>query len=163
MEVPEYTPIRFDVSDVAGFKSHLDEHGCEHHHQLRCSPRGLHRHHLRQPVDNRARDADACVKEAASPAELEHARDLLWEHLEGRDSPLMRQERPVGWKRDDVSTWRDGHGDGLMTSATHSACMWYIRTLPGVLGGFAAAYGTDEIVSAYAGASAPFGSDRGQL
>ena len=34
MEVPEYTPIRFDVSDVAGFKSHLDEHGCEHHHQL---------------------------------------------------------------------------------------------------------------------------------
>ena len=27
--------------------------------------------------------------------------------------------------------------------------MWYIRTLPGVLGGFAAAYGTDEIVSAY--------------
>eukprot|EP01051_Picozoa_sp_SAG22_P018999 SAG22_NODE_3369_length_1752_cov_2.134301_2_plen_71_part_00 len=28
-DIPEVAPIRFDVSDVKGFKAHLDEHGCE--------------------------------------------------------------------------------------------------------------------------------------
>ena len=82
--VLEVSPVRFDVADVAGFKAHLDEHGY------------------------------ACVKEAASPAELARARDLFWNHLEGKDCPLMRQTRPVGWRRDDVTTWVEGHGDGLM-------------------------------------------------
>ena len=29
MDIPEVSPLRFPVEDVAGFKAHLDEHGCE--------------------------------------------------------------------------------------------------------------------------------------
>ena len=47
----------------------------------------------------------ACVKDVASEAELQTARDMLWEHLEGRSEPLMRQSRPVGWKRGEPTTW----------------------------------------------------------
>jgi len=28
-DIPEITPERFPVEDVAGFKAHLTEHGCE--------------------------------------------------------------------------------------------------------------------------------------
>jgi len=95
--------------------------------------------------------ADACVKEAATPEQLEHARELFWQHLEGKDCPLQRQTRPVGWNRHDVQSWKEGHGDGLMTSTTHCDAMWYVRTLPGVCGAFAAAYecSTDDIVASY--------------
>lgn len=98
---------------------------------------------------------DACVKEAATPEQLEHARELFWQHLEGNDCPLQRQTRPgkpgkqtepleqqewgKRWDRNDCTTWREGHGDGLMTSTTHCDAMWYVRTLPGVCGAFAAA------------------------
>eukprot|EP01043_Picozoa_sp_COSAG02_P069353 COSAG02_NODE_11847_length_1643_cov_1.474093_3_plen_39_part_01 len=27
-DIPEVSPIRFDVTDVKGFKQHLAEHGC---------------------------------------------------------------------------------------------------------------------------------------
>ena len=54
--------------------------------------------------------SQACIKQVADESELEEARDLLWEHLEGRDSPLMRQTRPVGWKRGQPETWVEGHG-----------------------------------------------------
>lgn len=27
-DIPEVSPIRFDVADVKGFKQHLTEHGC---------------------------------------------------------------------------------------------------------------------------------------
>ena len=64
------------------------------------------------------------VKECLNPEELEHARELLWQHLEGHEtpqtmppqtdsSPGQRRERPVGWDRNDVSTWVEGHGCGL--------------------------------------------------
>ena len=113
----------------------------------------------------RRRCADACVKEAATPEQLERARALFWGHLEGNDCPLQRQTRPgkpgaqtvplelqewgQRWDRNDCTTWREGHGDGLMTSTTHCDAMWYVRTLPGVCGAFAAAYETttDEIVA----------------
>ena len=36
-----------------------------------------------------------------------------------------------------------------MGSATHNPAFWYLRTLPGICGGFAAAYGTDELVTAF--------------
>ena len=95
MHIPEITPERFDVEDVAGFKAHLTEHGY------------------------------ACVREAASPAELEHARELLWQHLEGTEPGLdqMKQVRPTGWSRGDPTTWTNGHGDGAMTSTTHCQAM----------------------------------------
>ena len=121
MELPELIPERFDVQDVAGFKAHLTEHGY------------------------------ACVKNAASPAELATARELLWQHLEGTEPGLerMQQARPLGWRRGDPKTWTQGHGDGAMTSTTHCDAMWFVRTLPGVVGGFQAAYGTQEVVAAY--------------
>ena len=37
-----------------------------------------------------------------------------------------------------------------MVSTANSDCAWYVRTLPGVLGAFAAAYGGDtELVAAF--------------
>ena len=77
----------------------------------------------------------------APPADLERARALLWQHLHTRH----------GWVRSDPSTWRDhpGYADGLMESTAHCEAMWLIRSLPGVVAGFAAAYGTDEVVAAY--------------
>ena len=123
--VPEVTPPRFDVTDVDGIGDHL------------------------------AAEGFAVVKAAATATELDLARSLLWQHLEGRDDgsagallgsvgvgPNRRpQGRPTGWLRSDPTTWRVGHNDGLLTSSTHSDCLWYVRTRPGVVSGFAAAYG----------------------
>ena len=36
-----------------------------------------------------------------------------------------------------------------MGQTVHSAPHWYIRTRPGILKGFAAAYGTDDLVAAF--------------
>lgn len=36
-----------------------------------------------------------------------------------------------------------------MTSTTHCDCLWYVRSLPGVVAGFRAAYDGEPIVSAY--------------
>jgi hypothetical protein len=117
--VPEFAPERLDVADTAAIRASLDEHGY------------------------------ACIKEVASEAELAEARDLLWNHLEGKEEePLMRQPRPVGWKRGCPETWIEGHGDGLLTSGTHCSAMWYVRSLPGVVRAFEAAYG-EPAVAAY--------------
>ena len=116
--VPEFAPERIDVDDVAAIRASLDVHGY------------------------------ACIKEVASEAELQTARDMLWEHLEGRSEPSMRQTRPVGWKRGVPTTWLEGHGDGLLTSGTHAPAMWFVRSLPGVVRAFEAAYG-EPAVAAY--------------
>lgn len=69
-------------------------------------------------------------REAVTPEELVTARELLWDHFEGTEPGLerMQQHRPVGWKRDDVTTWTQGidgqgnvqtFGEGAMTSTTH--------------------------------------------
>lgn len=119
--VPEFAPERIDVNDVAAIRASLDlVHGY----------------------------AWACIKEVASEAELQTARDMLWEHLEGRSEPNMRQTRPVGWKRGVPTTWLEGHGDGLLTSGTHAPAMWFVRSLPGVVRAFEAAYG-EPAVAAY--------------
>ena len=124
--VPELTPTRFELSDTEGLSSHLDEHGY------------------------------VCVRQAVSPEQLDRARELLWRHLEGKGTV---QYEGLRWDRSDPATWRDfGHGaggraqyrDGLMVSTANSDCAWYVRTLPGVLGAFAAAYGGDtELVAAF--------------
>ena len=123
--VPELTPTRFELSDTEGLSSHLDEHGY------------------------------VCVRQAVSPEQLDRARELLWQHLEGKGSV---QYEGLRWDRSDPSTWCDfGHGvgraqyrDGLMVSTANSDCAWYVRTRPGVLGAFAAAYGGDtELVAAF--------------
>jgi hypothetical protein len=122
--IPELSPTRLDPSDRAGIQAHLDQHGF------------------------------ACVRSALSPPELERAEDLLWRHLEGVEEATQRmaQRRPIGWRRGQPATWTEGHGDGLMTSTTHCDSMWYVRTRPGVLQAFHAAYGTQadaELVALY--------------
>ena len=80
--VPEVAPARFASADAEGIKAQLDAEGF------------------------------CCVAECLDAAELEVARDLLWQHLEGRECDAMTQERPRGWARGDAATWTDGHGDG---------------------------------------------------
>ena len=123
--VPEFAPERLDVEDTAAIRASLDVHGY------------------------------ACIKAVASAAELAEARDMLWEHLEGRETPLMRQTRPVGWKRGRPETWVEGHGDGLMTSGTHCGAMWYVRSLPGVVRAFEAAYGEPAVSARAANSGGP--------
>jgi hypothetical protein len=122
--IPEVSPSRLDPSDRAGIRAHLEEHGF------------------------------ACVRGCVSQPELDRAEDLLWKHLEGVEaaSQRMAQKRPVGWRRGQPTTWREGHGDGLMTSTTHCDSMWYVRSRPGVINAFHAAYGThddSELVAAF--------------
>jgi hypothetical protein len=87
--------------------------------------------------------AAPCRREAVTPDELVHARELLWQHFEGTEAGLehMQQTRPVGWRRGDPTTWRQGvnadgevgtYGEGAMTSTTHCEAMWYVRTRPGI-------------------------------
>lgn len=122
--IPEVVPARLDPGDRAGIRAHLEEHGF------------------------------ACVRGCMSQPELDRAEDLLWQHLEGAEqaSRRMAQKRPLGWRRGQPATWLEGHGDGLMTSTTHCESMWYVRTRPGVISAFHAAYGThddSELVAAY--------------
>ena len=136
--IPELHPTRFDLEDTVGIKAHLQAEGF------------------------------AVVGDVAGQAELEHARDLLWAHLEGQDCPRMQQARPKGWRRGEPATWRAfrgkgfdaptsvepfygvSHSDaGLMTSTTHSDCLWYARSLPGVRDAFAAALGNIDFVCSY--------------
>lgn len=122
--IPEVLPTRHAPADRAGIRADLQEHGF------------------------------ACVRGCLSPAELSHAEDLLWQHLEGTEQATQRmtQRRPSGWRRGQPTTWREGHGDGLMTSTTHCASMWYVRSRPAIIEAFHAAYGTHdaaELVAAY--------------
>jgi hypothetical protein len=112
--VEELAPSRIEVDDSAAIRASLEEYGF------------------------------ACVRGAVTSDELTHARDLLWKFLEGDEAPRMTQRRPVGWKRGQPTTWVEGHGDALMTSTTHNESMWFVRSRPGVLAGFAAAYGVPE-------------------
>lgn len=114
--IPEVSPARLDPSDRAGIRAHLEQHGF------------------------------ACVRACMSQAELNRAEDLLWRHLEGVEeaSQRMAQRRPIGWRRGQPRTWLEGHGDGLMTSTTHCDSMWYVRSTPGVINAFHAAYGTQD-------------------
>ena len=114
--VQEFAPPRFDAADQRGIRSYLAEHGF------------------------------ACVRGCVTPGELQHAHDLLWNHLEGVEEATQRmtQRRPMGWRREQPQTWLEGHGDALMTSTTHCESMWYVRSRPGVMAAFHAAYQTTE-------------------
>jgi hypothetical protein len=125
-EIPEISPPRLHHTDAAGIKRQLDVEGF------------------------------ACVKECLNAEELVAAREMLWQHLEGAETPATmpggachRRERPVGWRRDDVESWVDGHGCGLMTSTVHCDAMWFTRTRRGVFDGFAAAYQERDLTAAF--------------
>ena len=86
-------------------------------------------------------DQYAVIKDCATPAELERARSLLWSDLQATHS----------WDRSKPATWTDAAFDnptgGTTRAMEHADFIWYVRTLPGVLAGFAAAYGTDDLVA----------------
>gem|GEM_PF-2012434 len=115
----EITPPRFHVDDAAGIKAQLEVEGF------------------------------VCIAECLNAEERDYARDLLWNHLGGDECSQMTQTRPVGWKRNDVTTWTRGHGDGLMTSTCHCDSMWFARTRPGVIAGFQAAYQEQDLTAAF--------------
>ena len=83
----------------------------------------------------------AVLKDCATPAELERARSLLWSDLQATH----------GWDRSEPTTWTDDGFDnpagGTTRALEHAEFIWYVRTLRGVLAGFAAAYGTDDLVA----------------
>ena len=120
--VPELAPPRLEPGDTAAIRAHLEQHGF-------------------------------AVVKALSSEEVAEAEDLLWAHLEGREAATRRmtQVRPLGWRRGEPTSWLEGHGDALMTSTTHCDSMWYVRSRPGVLRAFHAAFGTeaDELVASY--------------
>eukprot|EP01045_Picozoa_sp_COSAG04_P031515 COSAG04_NODE_5858_length_1470_cov_1.499635_3_plen_75_part_00 len=72
------------------------------------------------------------VAGAASPAELDRARALLWKDL----------QETHGWEKNNPKTWKDTAFDnptgGTTRAMEHADFIWYVRTLPGVLAGFAA-------------------------
>lgn len=80
------------------------------------------------------REHGVCVfTDAATPDEVEHAKELFWAHLE--------RSTGLGIKRDDIKTmdshawWELGFmGSGVVTehSVGHSEFLWYCRQLPGV-------------------------------
>jgi hypothetical protein len=128
--VPELIPRRFDVGDTEALHAHMLEHGY------------------------------AVVKEAARPADLARARELFWDWLE-QTHYTKDGHATFGWDRHDPATWRDeslgeghqlepeGRTMGICGAATHCPAFWFVRTLPGIIGGFAAAYGTSELVTAF--------------
>ena len=105
--MPEIAPDRLDGDDTDGIRRSLEEHGfaC-----VRCArlPTPPPTHHSQLPPRRRPWLTTA-RREALSPAELEHAESLLWQHLEGDESPRMNQRRPIGWKRGQPQTWLEGH------------------------------------------------------
>ena len=127
-EVPEFAPPLLDPDDPAAIRAHLDQHGF-------------------------------AVVPALSAAELAEAEDLLWANLEGREEAgSVTQRRPVGWKREDVASWREGYvpegtNDGFLYSTCHCRSMWHVRSRPGVQKAFAAAYDNGALVAAFDGMS----------
>eukprot|EP01051_Picozoa_sp_SAG22_P001397 SAG22_NODE_54_length_23787_cov_12.917511_10_plen_249_part_00 len=117
--VPEVQPPRFERDDAAGIRESLRVHGF------------------------------ATVKEAMLPHEVEEGRRLLWQFLQGDEAPLMTQTRPVGWKQGSPTTWVEGHGDHLISCTAHCDSMWFCRTRPGVIQGFATAIGTPDLTAAF--------------
>ena len=111
-------------------------------------------------------------------SQSQEARRLFWEWLE-TEHYTKDGHATHGWDRNDPTTWTDESmgegqelgrgGDGVMgagiaqsqldsfcqgtkrgcRTAAHCDAFWYVRTLPGIIGGFAAAYGTDDLVTAF--------------
>ena len=91
-------------------------------------------------------------------SQSQEARRLFWEWLE-TEHYTKDGHATHGWDRNDPTTWTDESmgegqelgrgGDGVMGAAAHCDAFWYVRTLPGIIGGFAAAYGTDDLVTAF--------------
>ena len=122
----ELEPARFDRSEAGAIAESLDELG------VATSPPTLSpRPTSSRPLTARCWAQYAVVAGAASPAELDRARALLWKDL----------QETHGWEKNNPSTWKDSAFDnptgGTTRAMEHADFIWYVRTLPGVLAGFA--------------------------
>ena len=126
MDFPTHEPERFEPEDVRGISACLAKNGF------------------------------VAIREAASAAELEQARELLWEFL-ATEQAHENGALTAGWDRHDPSTWTDDRFNdpeaGLMGGASHCDAFWFVRTLPRVRAGFAAVYGTSDLVTSFDRAS----------
>ena len=131
--------------------------------------------HQLRPQTRRAISADRLLRAKGNDCPLQ--RQTRPGKPGKQDVPVEEQEWGQRWDRNDVTTWRDGHGDGLLTSGTHcgtppaaspsnlfrfsllpllplltpplrSDAMWYVRALPNVRKAFETAYG-EPAVAAY--------------
>eukprot|EP00558_Chaetoceros_sp_UNC1202_P008450 CAMPEP_0197238956 /NCGR_PEP_ID=MMETSP1429-20130617/5455_1 /TAXON_ID=49237 /ORGANISM="Chaetoceros sp., Strain UNC1202" /LENGTH=439 /DNA_ID=CAMNT_0042698247 /DNA_START=3 /DNA_END=1322 /DNA_ORIENTATION=+ len=121
---PSVTPIRprrFDIhSEKNLFLKYLDTHGY------------------------------AVVASVASSTEVEHAKDIFWQFLEGSDRG--NKDHLYDVHRGDPTTWeaRDGwlgsSSTGIISTAGvgQAPFMWYLRLLPGVSRTFGAIWGVDD-------------------
>ncbi|KAJ1636256.1 hypothetical protein T492DRAFT_960676 [Pavlovales sp. CCMP2436] len=72
--------------------------------------------------------------------ELQMARELQWEFMEGSGKGIRRAE-PTTWHRIKTNQYGIVWGSG----AGQSAFMWYIRSAPRLVGAFAALWGIDSL------------------
>ena len=89
----------------------------------------------------------AVVAAVASPAEIEAADKLLWEHL-----------KPCGMKRESPETFEyfsrmGSSATGIMSShgVGQSAMLWHTRELPRVKQAFSTIWGTDDLIVSFDG------------
>ena len=123
IEIPELQPTRFDVEDAEGIRAHLKDYGF------------------------------VAIKDVAGEAELDHARGLLWSHL-GEHGWVEGQPRTytdAAYQAKSLTPNNAGGNvsAGTMGSTAHSDCLWYVRSLPGVLRAYDAAYGTADLVASF--------------
>ena len=156
--VPELVPVRYERSETAAIKASLDELGYavirsaatpaelevarsrlwrekKQSKNIRFYPRYSRPDHHRP---NLAPQSHTLISGDVSDGLPAGAEDLASTH---------------GWDPADPRTWLDDHfanpSGGTTAGLEHADFIWYVRTLPGVLAGFAAAYGTDDLVAAY--------------
>mmetsp|Transcript_67298 Transcript_67298/g.156234 ORF Transcript_67298/g.156234 Transcript_67298/m.156234 type:complete len:381 (+) Transcript_67298:63-1205(+) len=98
------------------------------------------------------REGYAVVASVASPGEIAHAKDLLWNFLE--TATACRRDLPETWS--DEECQRVGNvRTGFVNQAGigQSDFMWYIRTLPRVRGAFERIWGTMSLLVSFDGAN----------
>eukprot|EP01065_Artemidia_motanka_P032134 TRINITY_DN39184_c0_g1_i1.p1 TRINITY_DN39184_c0_g1~~TRINITY_DN39184_c0_g1_i1.p1 ORF type:complete len:354 (+),score=84.01 TRINITY_DN39184_c0_g1_i1:65-1063(+) len=99
----------------------------------------------------------AVVRGAAGPDEVQQAKELLWREL-GRYG-MERGQGAETWAR--VSPANPGNGI-IWNDFGQSDMQWYLRALPGIRGGFASIWGTDELITSFDGANIflPWGKNK---
>ena len=98
-------------------------------------------------------DGFVAIKDVAGEAELDHARGLLWSHL-GQHGWIEGQPRTytdAAYQAKSLTPNNAGGNvsAGTMGSTAHSDCLWFVRSLPGVLRAYEAAYGTSDLVASF--------------
>ena len=99
-------------------------------------------------------DGYTVIAGVAGEQEVEEARKLLWEWLEGRQTGV-RKAAPTTWKD---GAWPDWPGPGgkkygscKSEGAAHQPAAWYLRGLPTLKSVFSEVWGTQDLIVSYDG------------